>query len=127
MDPPSEPRRHLLRALRHRNYRLFFVGNGVSLIGNWITQVATAWLVYRLSAGDKTRAAALLGYVGFASQIPLFVFAPFTGVFVDRWDRRRILLITSLCAALQSAALAYLALSGTIRIPHVLVLATVQG
>lgn len=122
MDAPT-PRRNLFRALRHRNYRLFFVGNGVSLIGNWITQVAMAWLVYRLAGTNRMQAAALLGFVGFASQIPMFVFAPFTGVFIDRW----ILVFTSLCAALQSAALAYLALRGTVTIPHVLVLAVVQG
>jgi MFS family permease len=126
MDVPTS-RRHLFRALRHRNYRLFFIGNGVSLIGNWITQVAMAWLVYRLAGANRTQAAALLGLVGFASQIPMFVFAPFTGVFIDRWNRRSILVITSICAALQSAALAYLALRGTVTIPHVLVLAVVQG
>src|SRR4051812_8542589 len=74
------------RALRHRNYRLFFVGQGASLVGTWITRVATSWLVYRL-----TGSAWLLGIVGFAGQIPTFVIAPFAGVAVDRWNRHRVL------------------------------------
>jgi MFS family permease len=77
------------RALRHRNYRLFFTGQSISLIGTWLTKVATAWLVYRL-----TGSAWLLGVVGFAGQIPTFLLAPIAGVLVDRWDRHRVLLAT---------------------------------
>src|SRR2546429_4658881 len=95
----------LLRALRHRNYRLYFMGQGVSLIGTWLTQVATRWLVYRL-----TGSMVLLGCVAFAGQIPLFVLGPFMGVLVDRWNRHRILIVTQTIAMLQSFALAYLAL-----------------
>src|SRR5690348_6292243 len=89
--PPAPPptRLHIGRALRHRNYRLFFSGQSVSLIGTWITRIATSWLVYRL-----TGSALLLGVVGFAGQIPTLVLTPFTGVLVDRWDRHRILVVT---------------------------------
>src|SRR5262245_55858983 len=90
----------LLRALHHRNYRLFFIGQGVSLIGTWMQQVAMSWLVYRL-----TNSTLLLGVVGFAGQIPTFLFASFAGVLADRWNRRRLLLATQTLALLQAAAL----------------------
>src|SRR5678815_5255510 len=107
----------LLRALRHGNFRLYFMGQGISLIGTWLTQIATSWLVYRL-----TGSAVLLGVVAFAGQIPLFVLGPFMGVLVDRWNRRRILIVTQIVAMLQSFALAYLALRHIITVPHVIVL-----
>jgi MFS family permease len=110
------------RALRHRNYRLFFIGQGTSLIGTWITRVATSWLVYRL-----TGSAWLLGIVGFAGQIPTFVIAPFAGVAVDRWNRHRVLVWTQVFSMLQSGGLAYFALRGTIRVWHVIVLVAIQG
>ncbi|WP_437336042.1 MFS transporter [Sorangium sp. So ce394] len=110
------------RALRHRNYRLFFFGQGASLIGTWLTRVATSWLVYRL-----TNSALLLGVVGFAGQIPTFLIAPIAGVLVDRWDRHRVLVITQVLAMVQSALLAAFALTGTITVWHVLVLAAFQG
>ncbi len=110
------------RALSHRNYRLFFTGQGLSLVGTWITRVATSWLVYRL-----TGSAATLGIVGFAGQIPTFVLAPFAGVWVDRWDRYRVLVATQVLSMLQSLALAGLALTGTITVTHVLVLSALQG
>src|SRR5450432_2692113 len=102
---------HLTRALRHRNYRLFFGGQTVSLIGTWITRIATSWLVYRLTGSEL-----LLGVVGFAGQVPTLVLAPFAGVLVDRWDRHRILVVTQALSALQSAALAVLTLSGRISV-----------
>ena len=114
--------RFMLRALTHRNYRLFFVGQGTSLVGTWITRVATAWLVYRL-----TGSAAVLGIVGFAGQIPTFLLAPFAGVWVDRWSRYRVLVSTQVLSMLQSFALAWLALGGTIKVTHVLVLSAFQG
>jgi MFS family permease len=114
--------RFLARALRHRNYRLFFGGQGISLVGTWMTRVATSWLVYRL-----TNSAFLLGLVGFSSQIPMFVLAPFAGVLVDRWNRHRVLLITQTLAMLQSLALATLALTGIIRIWHIILLSVFQG
>src|SRR6187431_3511107 len=98
---PSPPR--LARALRHRNYRLFFSGQTVSLVGSWITRVATSWLVYRLTGSEL-----LLGVVAFAGQIPMLLLGPFGGVLGDRWDRRRILVITQILSALQSLALAIL-------------------
>jgi len=86
---PADGSRDVVRALRSRNYRLFFGGQTVSLVGTWITRIATSWLVYRL-----TGSLLLLGIVGFCSQIPTLVLAPFVGVLVDRWDRHRILVVT---------------------------------
>jgi MFS family permease len=110
------------RALRHRNFRLFFGGQSVSLIGTWMTRVATSWLVYRL-----TGSALLLGTVGFVGQIPTFLLAPFAGVWVDRLDRRNVLLWTQVLAAVQSLVLAWLTLSKRITIGEVLVLSALQG
>ena len=112
----------MVRALRYRNYRLFFCGQTVSLIGTWMTRIATSWLVYRL-----TGSALLLGLVGFAGQIPSFLLAPLAGVLVDRWDRHRLLVATQVLAMVQSAALAGLALAGVINIWHVLALSLFQG
>src|SRR6202051_3424375 len=95
-----------VRALRSRNYRLFFSGQIVSLIGTWMTRIATSWLVYRL-----TGSAVLLGVVGFASQIPAFLLGPVAGVWVDRWDRHRTIVVTQILSMLQSLALAVLALA----------------
>src|ERR1700732_4353148 len=96
---------HAWRALRHRNFRLFFGGQRISLIGTWMTRVATSWLVYRL-----TNAALLLGTVGFAGQIPKFLLAPIAGVLVDRIDRPKVLVWTQTLAVVQSLALAWLTL-----------------
>jgi predicted MFS family arabinose efflux permease len=112
----------LTRALAHRNYRLFFSGQSVSLVGTWITRVATSWLVYRL-----THSALLLGVVGFWGQIPSLVLSPFAGVFVDRWDRHKILIWTQVLSALQSLALAILALSNTITVFWIITLQVAQG
>ncbi|PYQ42577.1 MAG: MFS transporter [Acidobacteria bacterium] len=112
----------MVRALAHRNYRLFFAGQGVSLVGTWITRVATSWLVYRL-----TGSAAVLGIVGFAGQIPTFLLAPLAGVWVDRWTRYRVLVVTQVLSMMQSFALAGLALSGTITVTRILLLSAFQG
>ena len=112
----------MLRALAYRNYRLFFGGQVVSLVGTWITTTATNWLVYRL-----TGSALLLGVVGFAGQFPAFVLGPFTGIVVDRLDRHRLLLITQTISMLQSFALAALVLSGRITLEWIVVLSVVQG
>lgn len=112
----------LTRALQHRNYRLFFGGQGVSLVGTWITRIATSWLVYRL-----TGSALLLGVVAFAGQIPTLVLAPIAGVLVDRWDKHRILVITQVLSMLQSLALALLAIPGIITVTHIIVLQLFQG
>ncbi len=111
-----------VRALRSRNYRLFFGGQSVSLIGTWMTRIATSWLVYRL-----TGSAALLGVVGFANFIPTFILGPVAGVWVDRWDRHRTIVFTQVLSMLQSFALAGLALSGIITVWEVMVLAVCQG
>ena len=112
----------MVRALAHRNYRLFFAGQGVSLVGTWITRVATSWLVYRL-----TGSAAMLGLVGFAGQIPTFLLAPLAGVSVDRWSRYRVLLVTQVLSMVQSLALAWLAFAGTISVRWILLLSAFQG
>jgi MFS family permease len=113
---------HAWRALRHRNFRLFFTGQSISLIGTWMTRVATSWLVYQL-----TGSALLLGLVGFAGQIPTFLLAPFAGVLVDRLNRQKILLWTQALAGLQSLALAALTISRVINIHEVLWLSVIQG
>jgi MFS family permease len=110
------------RALRHRNFRLFFTGQSISLIGTWMTRIATSWLVYKL-----TSSALLLGVVGFAGQIPTFLVAPFAGVWVDRLDRRRVLVVTQVLAMVQSLALAVLTLSGRITIREIIGLSAFQG
>jgi MFS family permease len=123
-NPREGPRKKLqiTRALRHRNYRLFFSGQTVSLVGTWITRIATSWLVYRL-----TGSVFLLGIVGFFGQIPTLVLAPFAGVLVDRWDRHRILLITQFLSMLQSVGLAVLTFSGVITVTDILFLQVAQG
>ena len=113
---------HLTRALQHRNYRLFFSGQTVSLVGTWITRIATSWLVYRL-----TGSVFLLGIVGFFGQIPTLVFAPFAGVLVDRWNRHRILVITQVLSMLQSVGLAVLTFAGIITVTDILLLQLAQG
>ena len=110
------------RALRHRNFRLYFGGQSVSLIGTWMTRLATSWLVYQL-----TGSAFLLGVVGFAGQIPTFIFAPFAGVWIDRLDRRQVLLVTQILAMIQSLALAGLTLARHINIHEIIWLSAFQG
>lgn len=122
MPRVSSAGRHITRALRHRNYRLFFGGQSVSLVGTWITRVATSWLVYRLTGSEL-----LLGIVSFCGQIPTLLLTPFAGVVVDRGDRRRILLWTQVLSLLQSAALAVLTLTDVITVTHVLLLQLAQG
>ncbi|MEZ2345662.1 MFS transporter [Terriglobus sp. RCC_193] len=113
---------HTMRALRHRNYRLYLSGQCVSLMGTWMTRLALSWLTYRL-----THSAFLLGMVGFAGQILTFVLAPFAGVWVDRMDRRKLLVMTQVAAAVQSLALAALTLAKVITIQEILALAALQG
>jgi MFS family permease len=113
---------HAWRALRHRNFRLFFGGQSISLIGTWMTRIATSWLVYRL-----TGSALLLGTVSFAGQIPTFLFSPLAGVWVDRLDRRQVLIWTQTLSMVQSLALACLTLSHHITIHWILGLSVMQG
>jgi MFS family permease len=110
------------RALRHRNFLLFFCGQTVSLIGTWMTRLATSWLVYRLTGSSF-----LLGVITFAGQIPTFFLGPIAGVWADRWERRRVLLVTQFLAALQSLLLGALTLSEHITIPEVVALSFFQG
>jgi MFS family permease len=112
----------IVRALAHRNYRLFFLGQSVSLIGTWMQQIAMAWLVYRL-----TDSSVLLGAVSFASQIPAFFVAPLTGVLTDRWNQHRALIVTQTLMMLQAFALAFLAMTGAIQVWHLIVLGTFLG
>jgi MFS family permease len=114
--------RFAVRALAHRNYRLFFAGQSVSLIGTWLTRVATSWLVYRL-----TGSAAMLGVIGFCGLIPAFVLSPLAGVYVDRHDRHRVIVVTQALSMLQSFALAILALTHTITVFEVGALQLFQG
>ena len=99
-----------------------FGGQTISLIGTWMTRIATAWLVYRL-----TESALLLGTVSFAGRIPTFLVAPFAGVWIDRFDRRQVLVWTQTLAMVQSFALAGLTFSGRITIHWILVLSVMQG
>jgi MFS family permease len=113
---------HAWRALRHRNFRLFFTGQSISLIGTWMTRIATSWLVYRL-----TGSALLLGLVSFSGQIPTFLLAPFAGVLVDRTDRRKLLVWTQVLAGIQSLAMAALTLAKVITIHEIIALSAFQG
>jgi MFS family permease len=110
------------RAFRSRNYRLFFCGQCVSLIGTWMQHVAMSWLVYRL-----TGSASLLGLVVAAGQISIFVLTPFTGVFIDRVHRRNLLIVTQMLCALQASLLAFLTLSGHIQVWHLVLLSFFLG
>jgi MFS family permease len=121
-DKPASGYSHAWRALKHRNFRLFFGGQSISLIGTWMTRLAASWLVFRL-----TGSALLLGTISFAGQIPTFIFAPFAGVWVDRLDRRQVLVWTQALSMVQSLALAGLTLSHHITIHWVLGLSVMQG
>ncbi len=125
MPPPAQPAlgwRFLLRALGRRNYRLYFTGQSLSLIGTWMTRIATGWLVYRL-----TGSAWMLGFISFLGLVPTFLLSPFAGVWVDRWSRHRTLVWTQILSMLQSFALAALAFSGRIAIWHIAALSLLQG
>ena len=110
------------RAFRYRNYRLFFAGQSVSLIGTWMQQLALGWLVYRL-----TDSVMLLGIVGFASQIPSLFLGPLAGALADRYNRRLLLIATQILAMVQASALSLLVLTGTVRIAHIVALSVVLG
>ncbi len=114
--------RHTLRALRHRNYRLYFVGQGVSLVGTWMQTLAMSWLVYRL-----TKSTILLGTVGFVSQIPALVLTPLAGVLADRGNRLRKLIIIQALAMFQAFVLSVLVLTGRIEVWHILFLSAFLG
>ncbi len=112
----------IFRALRSKNYRLFFGGQSISLVGSWLTRVAMSWLVFRLS-----RSALVLGLVGFASQIPTFFIVPIAGVLVDRWRRQPLLIVTQVLLMIQALLLAFLTLRHKIAIWHIFALSLFQG
>lgn len=112
----------VIRALRHRNFRLYFFGQIVSLIGTWMQQVAMGWLVYRL-----TGSVLLLGVIGFASQVPILVFAPFGGLWSDRFSRQRLLLLTQTLSMLQALILAALTLTHLVQVWHLVAMAVTLG
>ena len=112
----------VFRALKYRNFRIFFFGQSISLIGTWMQYVAMSWLVYRM-----TNSALMLGVVGFASQIPAFILSPFTGVLADRHNRHKILLFTQALAMLQAFILAFLTLTGNIAVWHIVVMGIFLG
>jgi len=113
---------HAWRALRHRNFKLFFFGQSISVIGTWMTRLATSWLVYRL-----THSALLLGLVSFAGQIVSFALGPFAGVWVERLNRRKLLIWTQAAGAIQSLALAALTLAHVITLWEIIALSALQG
>ena len=117
-----EPLRLILRAFRYRNYRLFFGGQSISLIGTWMQQIAMSWLVYRM-----TGSVFLLGVVGFASQIPVSILAPFAGVLADRWDRYRILIATQALAMAQAVVVYLLVATGRIEVWQIVGLSVFLG
>jgi MFS family permease len=122
MNAAVAPSGGVFRALRHRNYALFFGGQILSLVGTWMQNVAQAWLVYRL-----TGSAALLGVVGFASQIPVFVLSPVGGIVADRVDRRRVVLMTQASAMLLAFVLAALTLTERVHVSHLIILGALLG
>jgi len=121
MDDPKGLRL-IFRALYSRNYRLFFGGQGISLIGTWMQQIAMSWLVYRL-----TNSVFLLGLIGFSSQISSLFFSPFAGVLSDRWNRHHILVATQSLAMIQAFILAYLTLMGVVAVHHLIILSIFLG
>ncbi len=112
----------LFRVFRHRNYRLFFTGQLISLMGTWVTSVAQGWLVYTM-----THSPFLLGVVSFCSQIPVFFISAFGGMISDRLDRRKMLVVTQALSMLQSATLAVLTLMGIIEVWQIVALALFKG
>src|SRR5579871_2285749 len=111
-----------IRALKHRNFQLFFSGQLISLIGTWMQSVAQAWLVYRLSGS-----ALLLGSVGFASQFPVFLVAPLGGIVADRYNRQKVVIGTQVASMILAFILAALTLTNTVRVWHIFVLAALLG
>ncbi|MFZ5979030.1 MAG: MFS transporter [Candidatus Zixiibacteriota bacterium] len=114
--------RFIWRALDSRNYRLYFGGQGISLIGTWMQRIAQSWLVYRL-----TDSVFLLGLVGFSTQIPTFLAAPLAGVIIDRRNRYHILIVTQILATIQALILAILVLTNYVQIWHIIVLGVILG
>jgi len=122
LDEKKSTLRFLMRALAYRNYRLFFGGQGLSLIGTWMQQIAMSWLVYRM-----TNSVFLLGLIGFTGQFPTVIFGSFAGVYADRLNRRNLLIATQTFAMLQAFLLAFLTLTGSVAVWHLIVLSIILG
>ena len=120
--PEKTGLRSLIRALRHRNFRLFFIGQSISLVGTWMQRIAMGWLIYRLTNSEF-----LLGLVGFVGQAPTLLLGPFAGVLADRWNRHRLIVGTQTVAMLQALVLAILVMTNTVTVWEVIVLGTVLG
>jgi len=114
--------KNIYRSLKYKNFRYFFYGQSISLIGTWMQRIATPWLVYSL-----TDSVFLLGLVGFAGQIPTFLIAPFAGVLIDRWNRYTILIITQILAMIQALVLAFLFFDKSIEVWHIMLLSIFLG
>lgn len=112
----------MFRALKHKNYRLFFTGQTISLTGTWMQQMAIGWLIYRL-----TNSPFMLGFVGFLGNIPTFIFTPFAGVLADRVSRQRMLIVTQTLEMVQALILAALIMTGKIEVWHILALTIFLG
>ena len=112
----------IFRALKYRNFRLFFMGQGISMVGTWMQAVASGWLAYRL-----TNSPLILGIVGFSSQIPIFLLGPLGGFLADTGNKRRILIVTQTISMIQALVLAVLTLSGKIEVWHIIALGVVLG
>src|SRR3954468_9798127 len=121
LTPPSSIP-HTFRALRHRNFRLFIIGQIISLVGTWMQNAAQSWLVYRL-----THNGLLLGTTWFCSQIAVFALGPLGGLSADRFSRRKVVILTQILSMVQAFGMAYLTLTDRIEVPHVLVLACLLG
>jgi len=111
-----------LRALRHRNFQLFFAGQLISLVGTWMQSVAQSWLVYRLTGSP-----ALLGLASFAGQIPIFILSPFAGYAADRLNRHRVVIATQSASMMLALILAGLTLTNRVQIWEVFVLSALLG
>jgi MFS family permease len=121
-DTPKNGFKSIFRSLRYRNYRLFFAGQSVSLIGTWIQRIAMPWMVY-----DLTKSVFLLGLVGFIGQVPTFLLSPFAGVLTDRWNRYHIMITTQLLAMLQAVILTWLVFNKSVEVWHIVVLSGFLG
>lgn len=120
--PPAARASEVLRSLGHRDYRLYFFGQFVSMVGTWMQITAQSWLVYRL-----TGSGALLGLVAAAGQAPSLALGLVGGAAADRWDRRRLLVVTQILSLLQAAVLAWLTMTGRVQVWHVFALAVLLG
>ena len=122
LSQPARSLANIFRALRYRNYRLFFIGQNISLIGTWMQNIAVGWLVYRM-----TDSAAMLGIVGFFGQIPSLVITPFAGVFADRWNKYRVIVVCQVLAMIQASVLAFLTLTGRVSVWQMALLSMCLG